>query len=151
MKVYLDVCCLNRPFDEASQPRVAIEAAAVVSVLQLIDSGQLTDYSSEMARVEIERMSDGDRRKKVASLLPPTERIIPLSDDLLDASHRVIAMGFDLADAVHLVAAQRMKVDVLLTVDDKLLRRAKRRVDRLGIRVVDPVTFLQELGHDFDR
>lgn len=56
MRVYLDVCCLNRLFDNAEQPRVALEAAAVASVLQFIDSGRLTDCSSEMAQVEIERM-----------------------------------------------------------------------------------------------
>jgi hypothetical protein len=32
MKIYLDVCCLKRPFDDASEPRVAIEAAAVTVI-----------------------------------------------------------------------------------------------------------------------
>ena len=29
MRVYLDVCCLNRPFDDLSQKRVYAEAEAV--------------------------------------------------------------------------------------------------------------------------
>jgi predicted nucleic acid-binding protein len=40
MKVYLDVCCLNRPFDNTTALRIAIEAAAVLNLLELIDSGQ---------------------------------------------------------------------------------------------------------------
>lgn len=29
MKVYLDICCLKRPFDDQSQPRIAVESAAI--------------------------------------------------------------------------------------------------------------------------
>jgi hypothetical protein len=75
MKIYFDVCCLNRPFDDPSQPRIAMESAAVISLLELIDSSVLTDYSSEMARIEIERIADPGRRRKVAALLPPKARI----------------------------------------------------------------------------
>lgn len=149
MNVYLDVCCLNRLFDDISQPRVALEAAAVISVLQLIDSGKLTDHSSEMAQIEIQRMNDSDRSRKVTSLLPPKERIIPLSNELLDLSQSIISMGFDLADAVHLGTAQLIGIDAFLSVDDKLLKRAKKHA--LGFRVLNPVDFLEEFGDAIDR
>jgi hypothetical protein len=64
MKIYLDVCCLNRPFDDVSQPRIAMESAAVINLLELIDSGALTDYSSEMARIEIDRIPDPRHAEK---------------------------------------------------------------------------------------
>jgi hypothetical protein len=32
-KIYLDTCCLNRPFDDRSQERVRREAEAVLTVL----------------------------------------------------------------------------------------------------------------------
>lgn len=145
MRIYLDVCCLNRPFDDASAPRVAVEAAAVAQILQLIEAGRVTDYSSEMARIEIDRMRDSDRRRQVTALLPPEERIIPLSDPLLDAAEELVELGFDLADAVHLAAARSWKVKALLTVDDKLLKRARRTAKILPFRVVNPVTFLEEV------
>jgi predicted nucleic acid-binding protein len=146
MKVYLDVCCLNRPFDDASEPRVAIEAAAVSRLLEMIDSSQLIDHSSEMARIEIERNPDLEWRRKVTSLLPPSSRIIPLSQNLLDEASRLAAMGFHLADAVHVAAARQIGVDAFLTVDDKLLRRCKRHKRQLSVRVMNPVDFLRELG-----
>jgi hypothetical protein len=31
MKIYLDVCCLCRPFDDHSETRVQLEAEAVLS------------------------------------------------------------------------------------------------------------------------
>ena len=40
MKLYLDLCCLNRPFDDQSQARVAMESQAVVLILEKIDRGE---------------------------------------------------------------------------------------------------------------
>jgi hypothetical protein len=40
--------------------------------------------------------------------------------------------------------------DAFLTVDDKLSRRAKRFSRRLGVRAIDPVSFLRELEDDAD-
>jgi predicted nucleic acid-binding protein len=151
VKIYLDVCCLNRPFDDPAQARIAVEAAAVTTLFELIESGRLTDYSSEMAQVEIERMSDAERRRNVTAFLPPRERIIPLTDILLDAAEALRMLGFDLADAVHLAAARSAGVDVFLTVDDRLLRRTARRQSAVGIRVINPVVFLQEMGHGIHR
>jgi hypothetical protein len=33
MRVYLDACCLQRPLDDRSQPRVNVEAEAVLTIL----------------------------------------------------------------------------------------------------------------------
>jgi predicted nucleic acid-binding protein len=151
LKIYLDVCCLNRPFDSGSQSRIANEAAAVVRLLDLVESSRLSDYSSEMAQIEIERVSDPERRKNVLALLPPADRIIPLSDDLLDAAESLADLGFGVADAVHIAAARKIGVDAFLTVDDRLLNRAKRYTRELGVRVINPVSFIREVERDIDR
>jgi len=39
MKIYLDVSCLNRPFDDQAQVRIRIETAAITFVLERIDAG----------------------------------------------------------------------------------------------------------------
>ena len=33
MRIYLDMCCLKRPFDDQSQPRIRLETEAVLSLL----------------------------------------------------------------------------------------------------------------------
>lgn len=32
-RIYLDVCCLNRPFDDQTQPRIHLEAPAVLAII----------------------------------------------------------------------------------------------------------------------
>ena len=33
MNIYMDVCCLNRPFDDQTQDRIYIESEAVLKIL----------------------------------------------------------------------------------------------------------------------
>jgi len=47
MRVYLDACSLQRPLDDRCQPRVNIEAEAVLTILRLVESGQVELLSSE--------------------------------------------------------------------------------------------------------
>lgn len=38
MKIYLNVCCLNRPFDDQTQTRIHLEAEAVLSIIQSVET-----------------------------------------------------------------------------------------------------------------
>lgn len=40
MRIYLDVCCLNRPFDDQTQIRIHLEAEAILSIIQSVDDGE---------------------------------------------------------------------------------------------------------------
>jgi predicted nucleic acid-binding protein len=103
-----------------------------------------------MARVEVARIRDADRRRKVRSLLPPKKRIMPRSDTILDLARDLRSAGLGLADAVHLAAARDTQVDVFLTVDDKLLGRGRLLAARLGISIMSPGQFLREYHANFD-
>ncbi|WP_373529089.1 hypothetical protein [Nostoc sp.] len=37
--IYLDVCCLNRPFDDQTQERIFLEAEAVLRILAIVQMG----------------------------------------------------------------------------------------------------------------
>ena len=39
-RVYLDVCCLNRPFDTQEQDRLRLEAEAVLLILKHCEAGE---------------------------------------------------------------------------------------------------------------
>ena len=59
-----------------------------------------------------------------------------------------------LYDSFHIACAEAAQVDVLLTTDDRLLRRTRRCQDRIQIIVDNPVTWLmrvlQEEANDDD-
>ncbi len=48
-------------------------------------------------------------------------------------------------DAIHLACAESAEVDVFLTTDDRLLKKAKRIGKILKVRVANPVHWLMEV------
>ena len=63
MKIYMDACCLNRPFDDQSQDRVRIEAEAVLSILDYCASGEWELASSKALDFELAQCPDPDGRR----------------------------------------------------------------------------------------
>lgn len=45
--IYLDVCCLNRPFDNQQQERIRLEAEAILLILDRCQSGEWKLITSE--------------------------------------------------------------------------------------------------------
>jgi hypothetical protein len=69
MRIYLDVCCMNRPFDDRRQERIRLESEAILSILTRCQTGDFTLLKSEVTDIEILKIPDRDRREKVR-LLP---------------------------------------------------------------------------------
>ena len=145
MKIYLDVSCLNRPFDDQSQARIRIETAAVTLIFERIDAGLWQQVSSEMAVIELDAITDVDRQNRVRMLLPESKAIMKLDETTFQRAAELERLGFKPADAVHVAAAERAKADVLLSCDDRLCRLAKRRRRDLQVKVVNPVDWLKEM------
>ena len=53
MRIYLDVCCLNRPFDDQTQDRIHLESEAVILILKRVRSGNWEWISSEAVDFEV--------------------------------------------------------------------------------------------------
>src|SRR3990172_7633820 len=99
MKVYFDVSCLNRPFDDQTQPRIHLESEAVTLILDEIDAGRWEQGSSRMAVVEGQAIRDETRRRRVLALLP--EGRMELTGPIFDRARQLVQRGLRAADAVH--------------------------------------------------
>ncbi len=144
MKVYLDVSCLNRPFDDQRQPRIRLEAEAVAVILEEFESGDWRHISSEMVDIEVEATQNEERYRRVIALLPDENDSIPLSEGVFLRATTLEELGFKAADATHIAAAEAGAANVLLTCDDRMLNRARRLKGQLRVRVENPVNWLQE-------
>jgi hypothetical protein len=68
MKIYFDVCCLNRPFDDQTQDRIHLEAEAILAILNHSRMSGWHVIGSDAIDYEIEKMPDHDKRIKVQIL-----------------------------------------------------------------------------------
>jgi predicted nucleic acid-binding protein len=126
MKIYLDCCSLQRPFDDKSQPRIAIESEAVLVILSLCESGQLDLVSSEALLLEIGRIPDQSRRKNALYILRIARETIELNQETEVLANSLESSGLKPMDALHLAFASAAKVDYFCTCDDDLLKKGKR-------------------------
>jgi hypothetical protein len=145
MRIYLDVSCLNRPFDDMSQLRVKMEAEAVKYIADNHNLYGWKCVSSEMAVKEVDAIPDEYRRTQVKLYLPDEESIIPLDDDILDRAEEVALLGFREGDAVHIAASEALEVDILLTCDDKMIKVGRRHRSKLKVTLANPHTWLGEM------
>ncbi|GAB1538778.1 hypothetical protein NUACC21_14420 [Scytonema sp. NUACC21] len=55
--IYLDVCCLNRPFDDLTQTRICLEAEAILSILQHCERGEWQLVGSEVIDLDVQELT----------------------------------------------------------------------------------------------
>ena len=141
MFIYFDTCCLNRPYDDQSQPRIQLEAAAVLAILERVTAGDVQLASSSVLQFEIHRIADQTRRNGILHFLSYSSSYQPLTTEIEQRGIWLNKLGFKRLDSLHLAAAEALKLDVLLTTDDQLLRRATQHSTQLTVSVLNPVQF----------
>ncbi len=146
MRIYLDVSCLNRPYDDQRQTRIRLESEAVTLILERIDAGGWRLLSSEIVRVEVAAMTDRERRRRVQALFAAADDTIALTEEVFRRAVGLIQKGFKAADALHVASAERLGADVLLTCDDRLVRLGRRYRKQLRVAILDPVSWLREVS-----
>jgi predicted nucleic acid-binding protein len=146
--VYLDVCCLNRPFDDQTQDRIRLEAEAVLIILAHVHAGDWHWTGSEALTYEIEQTPDLERRRRVGLLLTALTNVVRVEQSETGRAAQLEAHGFHPLDALHIACAESGGADVLLTTDDRLFRLAGRLATQLQIRVANPLTWLREVADE---
>ncbi|MBT9166270.1 MAG: hypothetical protein DDT25_00953 [Chloroflexi bacterium] len=138
-KFYLDTCVWCRPFDRPANERIILESAAVKGVINRVDSGEVVILASSILFLEASLISQGYKRdavrefisRSIAEIAPVTERSEELANEIME-DYNISAM-----DAMHLAIAIDNEVEVFLTTDDKILKKADQ-ISKYGIEVKNP-------------
>lgn len=145
MRVYLDVCCLNRPFDDQTQDRIRLEAEAVLLILRHLESGDWHFIGSEAIELEINRTPDHERQRRVRLLAAHIYETVQLGALEISRARELEQIGFHALDALHIACAEAGSADVFLTTDDQLLRLAGRAAQQVHVLVANPLGWLAKV------
>jgi predicted nucleic acid-binding protein len=146
LKLYLDVCCLNRPFDDQTQARIRLEAEAVLMILARCEAGAWEWVASEVIALEISRTPDAERRRRVQALASHAHHSVVVGGPEKTRALELESEGFSAFDALHIACAESSEADAFLTTDDGLLRKSAALGKELGVRVENPLTWLKEVA-----
>jgi len=146
VRVYLNTSALNRPFDDLSVARVRFEAEAVRLLIAALEAGEAELVSSEYLTFEVGQTPDADRVHRVTTILRLASRVVGMSPSLLLRARALATFGLRGLDALHIASAEAGGAQMLVTTDDRMLRRAERARGEIRLDVLTPVQALARLS-----
>ena len=145
MRIYLDMCSLQRPLDTKTQIRVAVEAEAILNILALWESGQIELVSSPALIFEADKIKSPVRKTYISEILSKANPFVSTSIQVEQWAETFSTVGIKTLDALHLAFSIEAKSDYFCTCDDRFLRRAKT-IDTKQTKVVSPLELITELS-----
>jgi predicted nucleic acid-binding protein len=145
MRIYLDTCCYNRPYDDQTQERIHLEGEAVLAIINRREQNDDEIIGSPVLDFGIEQIESTEKQEKVKNFYTQTiDREINYSINILkrvkELSEQTKIRTFD---RFHLSFAENAGADVLLTTDDKFEKVCSKI--NLKIKVMNPLDFLLEV------
>jgi len=142
MRVYLDNCCLNRPFDDQDRTRVRLETEAKLEIQQRIKDNKLELAWSYMLDYENQANPFEERREAIARWRSAATTDVEERVQILDHARQIQARGLPAKDALHIACAIATGCAVFLTTDDLLVKKMRGFA---GIAVMNPAQFVTEV------
>ncbi len=144
MRIYLDNCCYNRPFDDQRQERIHMESEAVFAVLrrgiQQIDE----IIGSSVLELEIDGISNDAKKEKVKNLYKIVETSIQYTEKIYHRAEELSKQSnIRSFDHLHIASAEQGNVEMMLTTDDKLIKQCSN-ID-LTVKVMNPLNYIMEV------
>ena len=125
MRVYLDNCMFNRPFDDQSHIRIRLEAEAKLYIQQQIREQKLELIWSYILEFENAQNPYYERRHAIQTWQALAVVDIEETTALLYTARDLLAQGIKAKDALHVACAVEGQADYFLSTDDKLLKKSK--------------------------
>jgi len=146
MRIYMDACCLNRPFDDQTQDKIRIESDAVLAILSRCSSGKWNLLSSEVLDIEIDKTPDEWKKGCVRNLYALAEEHIILNEEIVRRAKELQRFGVKSFDSLHVAVAEYAKADVFLTTDKGLLSIIQR--EKIELMPSNPVYWFIEVNEN---
>lgn len=143
MRIYLDNCCFNRPYDDQSYMSISLEAQAKLHIQDLIRSGKLEMATSYMLVFENGQNPYEMRKTAITEFIEnyTTAYVSEAKlDEVSEQAHRIMSTGVKYKDACHVACAIMTECEYFLTTDRRLL---KYQTDKL--KMMNPIDFVREL------
>lgn len=121
MKIYLDNCCFNRPFDDQSQIKIRIEAECVLSILQKIKEKEYILVWSYILDYENNFNPFPERKKSVKYWKDYSYLYVSETINLLNTAEELNKLGLKSKDSLHFASAIEGGCDYFITTDEKII------------------------------
>jgi predicted nucleic acid-binding protein len=135
--IYLDNCCFNRPYDDQTHLKVALETLAKLHIQELVLKRELDIVWSYILRFENSQNIFEAKRAAIAQWEHFSVRFVEKSDEIIALARQIAESGIKPTDSLHIACAITAQCDYIITVDNRMLKYQDNR-----ITVCNPVDFI---------
>jgi len=140
VRIYLDNCCFNRPFDDQSNIRVKLETDAKLYVQSMVRAEKIELAWSYILDFENEANPFFERKYTIEKWKHLSIIDIEENSVILSKATGFASKGLKAKDALHLACAIEMRCEYFLTTD-YWIQKKMRAIDE--INVFNPVEFIK--------
>jgi len=141
LRLYLDNCCFNRPYDDQSLLKNRLESEAKIYLQKEIMNGNFDLAWSYIMDYEISFNPFPDRKSQILKWKSMSLVDIDESEKIIAMANKIIKKGIKPKDSLHLACAIEAKCDYFITTDNKILNKSIE-----SIIIIDPIDFVKRLG-----
>lgn len=143
IKIYLDNCCYNRPYDDQTQIRIYLETEAKLYIQGLVKNSDLALVTSYMLEYENGLNRFKHKKQAISEFMDMNGSYYVGVESAAEAkrlARHIMDTGIKSADALHVACALLAESDYLITTDDRLLKYQSE-----DIQIVTPGEFVRRL------
>ena len=142
MKLYLDNCMFNRPFDDQSNLKVLLESETKLKIQENIRSGTYELVWSYILDYENNKNPFRERKEQIGKWKIYAKIDIEEDDTILSLANSVNRLGLKKFDSLHIACAITANANYFLTTDIGIIKKANLIKD---IEIKDPIDFIREV------
>ncbi len=142
MRIYLDNCSFNRPFDNQMNARIRVETEAKLAVQEAIRDGKIELAWSYILDYENAANPYPERRKTIAQWRELSAIDTREHSALLRTADNLTKKGLSGLDALHVASAIHAGCEYFITTDDGILKKSGMVTN---ITIIDPSQFVRKV------
>jgi predicted nucleic acid-binding protein len=142
MKIYLDNCMFNRPFDEQSHIRIRLETEAKLTIQEEIRKGTYQLIWSYILDYENSKNPFQERKEQIIKWKKYAVMDIEEHAEIINTAIYLNNNGLQKMDSLHIACAIFAKADYFLTTDYKVIKKSGA-INTISI--VDPIDFIKQV------
>lgn len=146
MRVYLDNCSYNRPYDDQSQMRIYLETQAKLHIQDMIRQEQIELVTSYILDFENSNNRSIQKKQTIEKFMKEYAALYVSNKnekDIARIANAIMETGIKEKDAYHVACAVIAECNYFVTTDDRLLKYQSERIE-----VVTPGEFIRRMEAD---
>lgn len=139
LKIYLDNCCFNRPYDNQKDIKIKIETEAKLIIQEKIKEKELDFAWSYILEYENNNNPFEERKIEIKLWKDLAQSTIIEDKKILELMNKIVKKGLKPLDSLHIACAIELGCDYFVTVDRGII---KKTVLIKQIKITNPIDLI---------